>query len=41
MKEENFWLNLTIEEKDKIKQGIKELDNGKRILWQKVIEKLT
>lgn len=35
----NFWDELTISQQDEIKQGIKELDEGKSISWEKFLKK--
>jgi predicted transcriptional regulator len=40
-KQTDFWDELSEFQQDDINQGIKELDEGKKVSWQSVLKKLS
>lgn len=39
--ETDFWNELSLSEQKEIKQGIEELDNGKRVTYESFLEKIS
>jgi DUF438 domain-containing protein len=37
----DFWNELSLAEQNEIKQGIEELDNGKRVSYESVLKKIS
>ncbi len=38
---EDFWLELSLEEKEEIELGIKQLDDGQRISWDDFLKRVS